>query len=248
MDLVGKVRSKLPQPPIPERPSLEINAHAADTGLMVPASVDALTGLLVPVERGAAGKVSRQILARFLELDEAETGTPQYPTQAQIAVQSGKSRAQVSQVITKARERWRRSVPQLTPIRSEIAEFITAEGGVVHIAELAQFLLTSRRSDVPAPLATRRAAAVVRAALEAEKPSESCRFEERRHEDLYFIARSEAPFGEAATDYAEKLADAGVVLAATDPLPSPTRVLETLRSISSPIPGLREERRQHTSK
>ena len=67
-------------------------------------------------------------------------------------------------------------------------------------------------------------------------------FEERRHEDLYLIARSEAPFGEAATGYAEELADAGRGLASTDPLPSPGRVLETLRSIPSPIPGLRDER------
>ncbi len=145
-------------------------------------------------------------------------------------------------MLTKARDRWRHSVPQLTPIRAELAEFIAAEGGVSHIAELAQFLLASRRSDASEPLATRRAAAVVRAALEAEKPSESCRFDERRHGDLYLVARSEVPFGEPALDYAERLADAGVTLAATDPLPSPARVLEALRAIPSNIPGLRDER------
>jgi len=242
MDLVGKLRSKFPQSAIPERPPADVPTERADDESTAPLSVDAMTALLIPVERSASGKVSRQILAAFLELDDAAMGAPQYPTQAQIAERTGKARAQISQVIVKARDRWRRSVPQLTPIRTELAEFITAEGGVAHIAELAQFLLASRRSDAPEPLATRRAAAVVRAALEAEKPSESCRFEERRHGDLYLVARSEAPFGEAAVDYGEKLADTGRTLAESDPLPSPTRVLETLRAIPTPIPGLRDDR------
>ena len=75
-----------------------------------------------------------------------------------------------------------------------------------------QFLLASRRwSDAPDPIAARRAAAVLRAALEAEKPSESNRFEERRHQkdnlqSLFLIARSESPFGQPALDFAEKLA------------------------------------------
>lgn len=242
MDLVGKLRSKFPQSAIPERPPADVPAEKTDDESTAPSSVDALTALLIPVERSASGKVSRQILAAFLELDDTPTGPPQYPTQAQIAERTGKARAQISQTITKARDRWRRSVPQLTPVRTELAEFITAEGGVAHISELAQFLLASRRSDAPEPLATRRAAAVVRAALEAEKPSESCRFVERRHGDLYLVARSETPFGEAAIDYGEKLADTGRTLAATDPLPSPARVLETLHAIPAPIPGLRDDR------
>jgi len=242
MDLVGKLRSKLPQSAIPGRSSVDVPADDSTGEPTAPLNVDALTALLIPVERSASGKVSRQILTEFLELDDAANGAPQYPTQAQVAERTGKARAQISQVITKARDRWRRSVPQLTPIRTELAEFIAAEGGVAHIAELAQFLLASRRSDAPEPLAARRAAAVVRAALEAEKPSESCRFEERRHGDLYLVARSEAPFGEAAIAYAEKLADTGVILSATDPLPSPARVLETLRAIPVPIPGLRDDR------
>ena len=52
------------------------------------------------------------------------------------------------------------------------------------------------------------AAAVVRAALEAEKPSESNRFEERRRGDLFLIALSTIPYGEPALEYAEKLGEA----------------------------------------
>jgi hypothetical protein len=82
----------------------------------------------------------------------------------------------------------------------------------------------------------------VRAALEAEKLSEGCRFEERRHGNVFLVARAEAPFGESALDYAEKLAAAGTILAGTDPLPSPARVLETLRAIPATIPALRDDR------
>ena len=242
MDLVGKLRSKLPQSAIPDRSAVDAPSQPTGTEPAAPLSVDALTALLLPVETSASGKVSRQILSQFLELDDAFTGEPQYPTQAQIAERTGKTRAQINQVITKARDRWRRSIPSLTPIRTELAEFLKAEGGVAHIRELAQFLLASRRSDAPESLATRRAAAVVRAALEAEKPSESCRFEERRRGELFLIACSEVPFGEHALDYAEKLAEAGAALAPTEPLPSPARVLETLRAIPTTIPGLRDDR------
>ena len=70
-------------------------------------------------------------------------------------------------------------------------------------------------------MAKRRAAAVVRAALEAEKPSAANRFEERRRLNLFLIARSEEPHGARALDYAQKIAEAGTRLATTDPLPSP---------------------------
>jgi serine/threonine protein kinase len=245
-DLIGTLRTKLPQSAIPERSAAEPPTDAAGLEAAPPLGVDALTALLIPAETSASGKVSRQILARFLELDDASlnqnAGALQYPAQAEIAKSTGKSRAQVSQIVAKARERWRRSVPQLTPVRAELAAWLQAEGGVVLIAELAQFLLASRGSDAPAPLAARRAAAVVRAALEAEKPSESCRFEERRLPDFFLVALSQTPFGSAALDYAEALAQEGLKLADAEPLPSPSRVLEALRAIPAALPGLRDDR------
>jgi hypothetical protein len=243
MDLVGKLRSRIPQSVIPERTAvLEPGPEQTDSQPAPAVTVDALTALLIPVETSPSGKVSRHILAQFLELDDASSGPPQYPTQAQIADSNGKPRAQISQIIVKARDRWRRSVPPLTPIRTELAEFLKAEGGVVQIGEFARFLLASHGSDAPEPLATRRAAAVVRAALEAEKPSESNRFEDRRHGDLFLIALSAIPYGEPALDYAEKLAESGASLAAADPLPSPARVLESLRAVPCTVPQLRDDR------
>lgn len=244
MDLIGKLRLRLPQTPIPDRASVEAagaaTAEHAD-GPPVPPSVDVITALLIPAEAGAAGKVARQVQAQFLELDDASSGSATYPTQSQIAERTQKARAQISQVLTKARERWRRT-PHLTTVRNDLAEFITAEGGVVEIDELTQFLLTSRGSDAGEPLARRRAAAVVRAALEAEKPSESNRFEERRRNGRFLVARSEAPFGEVALDYAESLGAAASQLASAEPLASPGRVQETLRAVTSTLPPMRDGR------
>lgn len=52
----------------------------------------------------------------------------------------------------------------------------------------------------------------------------------------------EVLFSEPALDYAEKLAEEATRLASTDPLPSPSRVLETLRSVPAGIPALRDDR------
>jgi hypothetical protein len=230
-ELIGELRLRMPQSPIPERSAAKpLPAFdSEDTQQTVEITVDGLTALLIPVESSPSGKVSRKLLAQFLELDDTSSGPPQYPTQTQVAAATGKHRAQIGQIIVSARDRWRRSVPPLTAIRNELAEFLKAEGGVVQIGELARFLIASHGSDAPEPLARRRAAAVVRAALEAEKPSATNRFEERRHGNLFLIARSEEPHGAQALDYAERIAEAGTRLAATDPLPSPSRVLRRSR-------------------
>jgi hypothetical protein len=206
-----------------------------------PSSIDALGAQLVPVESSASGKIARQLLAHFLELDDASSGSPTYPTQSEVAERTHRTRAQIGQVLAKARERWRRT-PALTGVRNDLADFLTAEGGVADINELTQFLLTSRGSDAEEPLSRRRAAAVVRAAIEAERPSDTNRFEERRSNGRFLVARSEAPFGEAAFDYAERLGAAARQLASADPLPSPARVQETLRAIPSPVPAIRDAR------
>jgi serine/threonine protein kinase len=245
MDLTGKLRTKLPQSSIPDRSLITPEAETTGAESSGPLSVDSLTSLLIPLESSQSGKISHKILAEFLELGDVINGVPKYPTQSQIAHRTGKSRAYIGQILVKARERWRRSVPSLTPIRTELMEFLLAQGGVAQIGELAQYLLTSRGSEVTEPVATHRAAAVVRAALEAERQSESCRFKERRCRDVLLVARAEDPYGEPALDYAESLGLAGSTLAGADPLPSPARVIETLRTILAPIPALRDDRLVH---
>jgi serine/threonine protein kinase len=242
IDLIGKLRICLPQAPIPTSTSVDpsLDADSAYTG-ETSQSIDSLTALLIPTGVNASGKVERDLLAQFLELNDESSGLATYPTQSQIAERTHRARAQIGQILTKARERWRRT-PSLTTVRNDLAEFIAAEGGVVGIDELTQFLLTSRGSDAGDPLSHRRSAAVVRAALEAERPSESNRFEESRRNGHYMVARSEAPYGEVALDYAERLGTAAGQLASNDPLPAPARVLETLRSVPSELPAMTDAR------
>jgi serine/threonine protein kinase len=239
MYLIGKVREKLPQPAIPDRAKVE--ADASGEGQVAPLSVDALTAQLISTSSSPAGKTSRQLLAQFLELEEAAAEVPIYPTQSQVAERTLRTRAQIGQIVTEGRKRWRRN-PDLTAVRNEFEGFLKAEGGVVEVNELARFLLTSRGSEASEGMAKRRAAAVVRAALETEKVWERIRFIERRARGLFLIALTEEPYGEAALDYVETLADAAEKLANAEPLPSPARVLETLRSVPCPIPALRGDR------
>ena len=140
-ELIGELRLRMPQSPIPERSAAKTLPafDSEDAQQTVEITVDGLTALLLPAESSPSGKVSRKLLAQFLELDDASAGPPQYPTQSQIADSNGRTRAQVGQIIVSARDRWRRSVPPLTAIRNELAEFLKAEGGVVQIGELARF-------------------------------------------------------------------------------------------------------------
>lgn len=243
-DLIGRLRLKLPVPPIPDPASLTPVGESSSelpTETQAAPSVDELTSQLIPAETSASGKVLREVMAQFLELDESSSGAPTYPTQTAIAERTNKTRARIGQVLAKARERWRRT-PALTIVRNDLAEFIAAEGGVVDIDELAQFLRTSRGSEADDMLSRRRSAAIVRAALEAEKPSESNRFEERRRDGRFLVARSEPPYGEAALDYADALGAVARQMASTDPLPAPVRVQESLRSVPATIPSLRNDR------
>ena len=110
-------------------------------------------------------------------------------------------------------------------MRREIAEFLASQGGCATADELAQFVLSVHPSAADdSMLRVRRAAAVVRAALEAERVADQPRWEESRGHGLFLVALDtpEHP----ATDlfqYSNNLADIARQLAETDPLPSPAR-------------------------
>ena len=246
-DLIAELRAHLPQSPLPDRPATPLTPSAnpdEPNAPLLALTIDELSSLLVPIESSPGGKVSRRVLAHFLELDDTSGGRPTWPTQTHIADRLHKSRAHISQILVKARERWRRT-PDLTPVREALFEFLKAEGGVAEAGELARFLLASRSSSVPEPLASRRAAAIVRAALEAERPSEKCCFAERRTANGLLVAAVEPDallLAERALDYAVQLGDTATKLAQAEPLPAPARVIETLRAIPTEIPALDDSR------
>src|ERR1039458_8770298 len=79
-----------------------------------------------------------------------------------------------------------RTLPALTEVRNEIAQFLETEGGIATARELAEYLLAARGAEAADPsLRIRRAAAVVRAALETECMMDKPRWEESRTHGLY---------------------------------------------------------------
>ena len=122
----------------------------------------------------------RAPLAALLNLDDLSATTPPaWPSQSDIADARGVTRARIGQIVTAARQRWRRN-RSLTDIRSLIADRLAAHSGLFESSELAALLLTTRGSTSEGPLRQRFASAVARAAVEAESANENPRFVESR--------------------------------------------------------------------
>lgn len=177
-----------------------------------------------------AGKGSLATLRAILGLPSDEVPEPPFwlsQTEAARLVQV--SRQYVGQIVTGARDRWRRN-RSLTALREEIAELIQAQGGAMTPQEIAQAILLSHGSALDEPLRSRSALAVVRAAMEAEYGGQTQRFIESRNHGRVVLALSPE-----LADYAFCLGDESDALAQLDPLAMPQRVLERLRSIPPPV-------------
>jgi serine/threonine protein kinase len=210
------------------------------------ASVDRLANQLIAAA-GRKESSERDILERFLGWVGAK-GDPEalrWPSQTELAEEVEVTRARVGQVITKARERWLKS-PQLTKLRESIHAAIKSEGGVATHAELIRMMLLLRGSTLPEPDSLRMASIATRAALEAERQLQTPRFVEFRRKGVHFIS-----VDPAYVDFARQLGEAGEELALRDPLPTASRVIETLGAIVFPqtdVEGVRppdQSRRAH---
>ena len=191
------------------------------------ASVDLIAEQLKTA--GAPGDAEKRILHAFLGFaDVNQAGPPAWPSQTETATQLGITRARVSQVIVRARERWRKS-PSITALRETIDAILPANGGVMTVAELSEAVLTARGSVNDEPMRTRLAAIVTRAAVETEASVESQRFLDRRDATTVLIAR-----GSALADYAERLGKEADKAADSDPILPPARVVESLRAVEAP--------------
>ena len=144
------------------------------------------------------------------------------------------TRQRIGQIITAARERWKKS-PLLAALRDAISDLLHTRGGVMTQRELVAGILAARGSGAEEPQRTQFASVAVRAAVEAEHVSDKPRFEEYRSGDKIFLALHPDLRG-----YAMKLGDKADELAALDPLPTPARVLEELRAVRFPdaVPDL----------
>jgi hypothetical protein len=221
VELLTDLRALFPQAPEPQQHQPQQTATEAAA-----ASIDDIAAELLP--RSTRATAERDITAALLDLASTDDRLPRWPKQADIL--GTRSRQQISQVLTKARERWKRT-PSLTGIRKLIAELIQGNRGYLEISELTHLLLSTRGSTAEGNIRFRRASAVLRSAVEAESALETPDFFERRCESGVLIVHRGA---EAIVPWAGAIAAAARSLAYAETLPSPARVLETLRAIEVP--------------
>jgi len=174
----------------------------------------------------AAGEGARRVLECILGRQGALADG--WPTQTAMAAEASITRARVSQLIGKLLAKAVKE-PAITAVRGELLEVVEVQGGVATAGELADSLLAARGSDLPPATAHRTALGIIRIALEAEGTLADPRLSLRRDGDtmLAFLAPELA-------EYAIRLGKVADGLATEEPLASPGRVIERLRTVVPP--------------
>ena len=227
---IHRLRTKFPK-----AGGSEIAVVQSETFMLGKETVDTLAHHALLVKKGKAGDTESGILHPFLGWNIEPTADPlTWPSQSDLVEVCDVTRQRIGQIITAARERWKKS-PLLAGLRDAIADLLHTRGGVMTQRELVAGILAARGSGAEEPQRTQFASVAVRAAVEAEHVSDQPRFEEYRSGDKIFLALHPDLRG-----YAVKLGDKADELAALDPLPTPARVLEELRAVRFPddVPDL----------
>jgi serine/threonine protein kinase len=197
-----------------------------------------------------------------LMLEAGETG-PAWPTLSEVAELSGVTRAGVSDILDAATTRWRRSVPLKTVV-GELVDAIDADGRVVTLEEAANAVLLRHGSGIEGPNRLRRAAGLVRAAVEVDARGEAPQLVRRRprsapttgpvETSAVLIALAPAaesksheydgapPTSDALLDYAQRLGEAADVAVEGGRLTPAATVRTGLRSLADGGVGLSDER------
>lgn len=210
------------------------------------ASVDLIARQLIASSGKAAGG-ERDILEQFLgwQLRADDPASLHWLSQTELGDRVEVTRARVGQIVTKAREKWLKN-PTVTQLREAIHTTLLSQGGVTTHEEMIRLVLLLRGSTLSEPESLRMASIATRAAVEAERHLQDPRFVESRRQGVLFLA-----VDPAYIEFARQLGAAGEDLASRDPLPTASRVIETLGAISFPeteIDGVRlpdQARRAH---
>ncbi|MEY4245625.1 MAG: Serine/threonine-protein kinase PknA [Verrucomicrobiota bacterium] len=193
------------------------------------ASVDLIArGLIL-----AAGRLEsseREIQERFLgwKTPSDDPAALRWPSQTELGAQVDVTRARVGQVVTSAREKWIKN-PSVSRLREAILATLLSQGGVTTHLELIRLMLLLRGSTLSEPDSMRMASIATRAAIETERQLQAPRFVASRRQGVIFIS-----VDPAFVDFARQLGEAGEDLASRDPLPTASRVIETLGAIHFP--------------
>ncbi|MGE3853710.1 MAG: BREX system serine/threonine kinase PglW [Planctomycetota bacterium] len=191
-------------------------------------SIDTLGVRLFP-KKVSGGQSEERLLNTWLGLDQTGPQVQElWPNQTDIARGAGITRARVSQLVVKARERWRRDA-LFTALRTDLVEFVRRQGGVVSSGELAAAALALRGSVKDEPQRSRVAHAVVRAAVDVEMAQEEPRLFLRRSDRTMLVATNAD-----LADWALSLGSVADKLAVREPLGSPETNVAVLREVDPP--------------
>lgn len=230
----------------PDVESRELVTEAAKDASGDPdlASVDLIARQIIVSAAGPKQSTERDIQERFLGWITAEEDptASHWPSQTDLGNQVKVTRARVGQIVTKARERWAKNAA-LTRLRDSIHATLLSQGGVATHEELIRLILLMRGSTLAEPESLRMASIATRAAVESERQLERPRFIESRHHGVLFIA-----VDPACVDFARQLGAAGMDLANRDPLPTASRVIDTLSAIPFPDLGIEDLRQPDPSR
>jgi|HubBroStandDraft_1064217.scaffolds.fasta_scaffold00063_36 serine/threonine protein kinase len=213
------------------RPDLDPNRVTEHDGTR--ASLDRLAELLIVQRPAGDDRPEDRVLAHYLGI-EPELA-PEWPQAGAVAEAVKIARSAVADVLEAARTRWKKH-SDLDAVGSDIADLLSAQGGVASVAELATHLLAARGSvEEDAHERGRIARAVLRAAVELEAATEEPRFAAYADAVPVLIAdRAER------AEFGRRLGRTADALVREDPLPGLARVEEELGLVPVPegIEGL----------
>jgi serine/threonine protein kinase len=210
-----------------------------------PATIEPLAHLvdrLVPQPRGKAkaDQIEPLVLRALLGIptDKGPKLDSNWPSQSDIARATPYTNVQISLLVAKARERWRK-LGGLTRIRLDLAEAIRCHAGIVSLDEATALVAAQFSDGLREPMRTDCSRQALRAATEAESAKSDPAFEVCRRKDHVWLV-TELRTGEATIEpaalvrFAMDLGERASKLAESDPLPGPARVLEALEQVRRP--------------
>ena len=189
-------------------------------------SIDMLAARILRAKAKSRNATETTALEALLGLDERVDVI--WPSQGDIAPLAGVTRGRISQILSEAQTRWLKD-PAITALRDQIAALLESNGGVMSAAELCESLVTARGSIEDEPRRSRLAHVVTRAAVETENLRDEPKYVLRRVGTNVLIA-----VDMSLADYAAALGQRADLIAKEDPLVSPVRVVEMLRSVPLP--------------
>jgi serine/threonine protein kinase len=223
-------------------PSVEVRSDAVLT-------IDEMAQLLTPVVTRRASKKA-EVARLTLGLPDGTTPTRSWATQSDIARSLDITQASVSRHQRNSAEAWA-GMTWLEPVRDELVELIQAAGRVMVADEAAAALRAAHGAGEDEPGRTAaRAAAVVRAAVEAENwaghhaddpeiVDRGPRLAVLRRSDRVLVALDSLPgtsdpSAAELADFAQELGRKADELAVADPMPARGAVVRELRRVTPP--------------